>query len=144
MSIEVTWKGDNDPNDPYNWPFARRMAMTTLISVGGLVSTMSTSMMAPALTQISTDLGLSASATQLALSIYLLAFVFGPFIIAPFSEMYGRKPAWLFCHSWYLFWNALCPLNKSKSIMIAGRFLSGFGGSVGIAVSVYPLPTNNC
>ncbi|CZR55833.1 related to multidrug resistant protein [Phialocephala subalpina] len=135
MILEVTWNGDADPKDPYNWPFGKRMAMTVLISAGGLVSTIGTSMMAPALPQISTDLALGASATQLALSIYLLAFVFGPFVIAPFSEMYGRKPAWLFCHSWFIFWNALCPLNKSSSILIMGRFLSGLGGSVGIALA---------
>lgn len=95
---------------------------------------MSTSMVAPALSQISIDLAIGDSVTQLTMSIYLLAFVFGPLIIAPFSEMYGRKPAYIGAHLWYISWNSLCPVSKSVGMMVAGRFLSGFGGSVSIAV----------
>jgi len=111
--------------------------MTILLSLGGLVCTMSTSMIAPALNQISIDLDISPSVTQLTMSIYLLAFVFGPLLIASFSEMYGRRPAYILAHLLYILWNTLCPVNKSKGLMIAGRFLSGLGGSVSIAVSLH-------
>ena len=110
--------------------------MTVLLSFGGLVCTMSTSMIAPALNQISIDLDMQPSVMQLTLSIYLLAFVFGSPIIASLSEVYGRKPAYILAHVWYILWNTLCPINKSKGLVIAGRFLSGFGGSVSIAVSL--------
>jgi MFS family permease len=113
--------------------------MTILLSLGGLICTMSTSMIAPALNQISIDLDMKPSLMQLTLSIYLLAFVFGPILIASFSEMYGRKPAYILAHLWYIIWNTLCPVNKSKELMIASRFLSGFGGSVSIAVSHRPI-----
>lgn len=109
--------------------------MAILMSLGGLVSNMTTAVMAPALTPIGADLGMSAAETQVALSIYVLALAFGPLIIAPFSEMYGRKPVWIFCHLWFILFNSLCPINNSKGVMIAGRFLSGLGASVGIAVS---------
>lgn len=91
--------------------------------------------MAPALNEISMDLGISDTETQLTMSIYLLAFVFGPMIIGPLSELYGRKKIWIFCHAWYIAWNALAPVGKSSGMMVAGRFLSGFGGSVSISVS---------
>jgi len=102
------------------------------------VCTMSTSMIAPALNQISADLDMQPSVMQLTLSIYLLAFVFGSPIIASLSEVYGRKPAYILAHLWYIIWNTLCPVNSSKGLMIAGRFLSGFGGSVSTAVSRRP------
>lgn len=95
---------------------------------------MSTSMIAPALHQISIDLDIKSSVAQLTLSIYLLAFAFGPLPIASFSEMYGRKPAYILAHLSYAVWNTLCPVNKARGIMIACRFLSGFGGSVSITV----------
>ncbi len=110
--------------------------MTVLLSLGGLVCTMSTSMIAPVLNQISIDLDMQPSVMQLTLSIYPLAFVFGSPIIASLSEVYGRKPAYILAHVWYILWNTLCPMNKSKGLMIAGRFLSGFGGSVSSAVSL--------
>ncbi|KAG9241816.1 major facilitator superfamily domain-containing protein [Calycina marina] len=131
----VTWDGDDDPKDPYNWPSHRKLIMAAIISLGGLVLTMSASMMAPALPQIGRDLGTKSSETQLTMSVYFLALAFGPMIIAPFSEMYGRKKVWIVCSLWYILFNALCPVGNSKGLMIAGRLLSGFGACVGMALS---------
>ncbi|KAH7379731.1 major facilitator superfamily transporter [Cadophora sp. MPI-SDFR-AT-0126] len=131
----VTWNGEHDKNNPYNWPSSRKYTMTALMSLGGLVSTSSTSMMAPAFSQISNDLRISDSKTQLTMSIYLLAFVFGPMVIGPLSELCGRKKLWIFCHCWYISWNALAPVGQASGMMIAARFLSGFGGSVSISIS---------
>ena len=112
------------------------------MSLGGLVLTMGTSMMAPALPVIADDLHTGSSATQLTLSIYVLAQGVGPLIIAPFSEMYDRKLAWIVFSLWYILWNSICPINKKNGLMIAGRFLSGIGASVGTAVSS-PLPADD-
>ena len=103
-------------------------------SLGGLVCTSSTSMIAPTLHQSSIDLDMKPSVMQLTLSIYLLAFVFGSPVIASVSEIYGRKPAYILAHRWYIIWNTLCSVNKLKGFMISGRFLSRSGGSVSIAV----------
>ena len=105
------------------------------MSLGGLVLTMGTSMMAPALPVIADDLHIGSSATQLTLSIYVLAQGIGPLVIAPFSEMYGRKPVWIVCSLWYILWNTICPVNKTNGLMIVGRFMSGFGASVTTTVS---------
>jgi len=92
---------------------------------------MSASMMAAALPQISRDLGIDISTTQLSFSIYVLGLGFAPIIIAAMSEMYGRKPVWLACNAWYVLWNALCPVGMSHGLLIAGRFLAGSGAGVG-------------
>ena len=90
---------------------------------------MGASMMAPALLEIGGDLRLGSSATQLMLSIYVLAQGFGPLIVAPFSEIYDRRLVWISCNLWFVLWNTLCLVHKSKRLMIAGRFLSGLGAS---------------
>lgn len=108
-----------------------------MLSLCGLVSLMAASMVAPALGQISEDLVLTPASASLTLSIYILAFAFGPLLIGPLSELYGRKPLWFICHAYFIFWNTLCPVQKSKGLMIVGRFMSGLGGSVGIAVCVF-------
>ena len=92
--------------------------------------------MAPALADISGDLHIGSSETNLTLSIYILALAFGPLFISPLSEMLGRKPVYIGCHAWYILWNALCPVGKSRALLIVGRFLSGLGSSVGLAVSI--------
>lgn len=90
--------------------------------------------MAAALPEIAEALTLSTSTTQIAFSVYLLGLAFGPFPIAAFSETFGRRPAWLLSHLWYILWNSLCPVGNSGALMITGRLFSGFGASVGPAV----------
>ncbi|MCJ1251792.1 hypothetical protein MMC30_009030 [Trapelia coarctata] len=131
---EVKWD-DNDPEDPYNWPTRKKWSITLLTSGTGLVTLMSGTMMAPALTTIGPDLDLNEAATQLALSIFLLSFAFGPMVLAPMTELYGRRSVWLLAGVWYALWNMICGFSHNSATMIAGRFLSGLGASAEFAVS---------
>lgn len=101
------------------------------------MSLMSTSMIAPALGDISQDFHTRDSETNLILSIYILALAFGPLIISPLSEMFGRKWVYLGCHVWYICWNAVAPVGKIKALLIVGRFSSGLGASVALAVCTH-------
>ena len=91
--------------------------------------------MAPALAQIANALHINEEETQMALSIYVLAFAFGPLVLAPCSEVFGRKPVWLASSLWYIIWNLLCGFAGSKETMISARFFSGLGASSQFAVS---------
>ncbi|PYH85262.1 MFS general substrate transporter [Aspergillus uvarum CBS 121591] len=106
----ATWDSPNDPHDPYNWPSMRKISVTLIVSLGQLVTLMSTSMMAAALTQIGADLHLGSTATQITFSVFILGLAFAPFLIAALSEMYGRQPIWIASNLFYILWNALCPL----------------------------------
>ncbi len=65
----------------------------------------------------------------MALSIYLLATAFGPLVIGPLSEIYGRKSILHGSNIWFLIWNIVCGFANSKGTLIAARFLAGFGAS---------------
>lgn len=123
-----------EPLNPLDWSQTRRLTTTLLISLCGLVSLMTASVMAPALPTIAQDLSLSPTIVSLTLSIYLLAFAFGPLLIGPLSEIYGRRPIWLACHAYFILWNTLCPVKKNTGMMVVGRFMAGLGGSVGVAL----------
>ncbi|WQF90159.1 Putative major facilitator superfamily, MFS transporter superfamily [Colletotrichum destructivum] len=125
-----SWNGSDDPENPYNWPSLRKISISVIVSFGQLVTLMSTSMMAAALGRISHDLGIDESTTQVTFSIFILGLAFAPFPIASFSEMYGRKPVWLFCNAFYVLWNALCPVGSLPALMIISRFLAGSGASL--------------
>lgn len=100
---------------------------------------MTTSMMAAALDQISTDLHMSSSLTQMAFSVYVLGLGFGPFVVSPLSEVYGRRSVWIACNLWYILWNGICPVGGSV-LMIIGRLFAGLGASSGVTVSAMLLP----
>lgn len=113
----------------------RKISVALIVSLGQLVTLMSTSMMAAALTKIGADLHLGSTATQILFSIFILGLAFAPFLIAALSEMYGRRSIWIASNMFYILWNALCPVNSSVGLMTVGRFLAGSGASAGILVS---------
>ncbi|KAJ5801829.1 MFS general substrate transporter [Penicillium psychrosexuale] len=131
----ATWDSPQDPHDPYNWSSMRKISVALIVSLGQLVTLMSTSMMAAALTQIGADLHLGSTATQITFSIFILGLAFAPFLIAALSEMYGRRPIWIASNIFYILWNALCPVNSSVGLMTVGRFLAGSGASAGITLT---------
>lgn len=135
---QATWDGIDDPADPFNWPAALKITVAFIIALAQLVCLMSTSMMAAALDQISSDLDIGSSTTQVTFSVFVLGLAFAPFPIAALSELYGRKPVWLVCNTCYMLWNALCPVGNSLPLMVIGRFLAGSGASVGITVRSNP------
>jgi predicted MFS family arabinose efflux permease len=134
-TIIVSWDGPSDPTNPYNWSQPHKWAITLLTSLGGLVTLMSGPMLAPALDVIGADLHISQAEASMALSIYILAFAFGPMVLAPCSEVWGRKVVWVVGGSWYLLWNALCGVSRSKGLLITGRMMAGLGASAEFAVS---------
>ncbi|KAH6989382.1 major facilitator superfamily domain-containing protein [Ilyonectria sp. MPI-CAGE-AT-0026] len=132
---EVTWDGPDDPENPYNWPSHRKITVAVVCSASQLVTTMSASMIAPALDQILKDLGMSTSTGQIAFSVFFLGLGFAPFLVAALAETYGRKPIWLAGNVWYILWNSLCPVGFSPAVMILGRFMSASGASVGVTLT---------
>lgn len=93
-------------------------------------------MVAPALDSMASDLKVTSGTEQyLMMSIFLLAYALGPFVIAPLSEMYGRVVVLQSANMFYLVFNIVCGFASSSGQMFAFRFLSGFGGSAPQAVS---------
>lgn len=130
----ATWNGPDDPSNPYNWPASRKVLIGLVFSFSQLVTLMSASIMAAALGNISHDLNIDSSTAQITLSIYFLGLGIGPFFIAALCEMNGRKSIWVISNLWYVLWNAVCPVGKSKVVMIIGRFLAATGAGAGTIV----------
>lgn len=131
---QVTWDGPDDPANPLNWSAWMKWAVTLLTSLGSMVTMMSSTMIAPALPTISRDLHINDETTQLTLSIFVLSFAFGPMVLAPTSEIFGRKPVWLLSGCFYILWNTVCGFSTTNGLIIASRLFSGLGGSVQYAV----------
>ncbi|KAF3046290.1 hypothetical protein E8E11_005222 [Didymella keratinophila] len=123
-----------DPRNPKDWPTRTKRAVTDVLSATGFNRIMVSTIMAPALTIIAIELHMSHIESVMALSIYLLATAFGPLVIGPLSEVYGREEILHASNIWFLVWNIVCGFAKTKEVLIAARFLAGFGAS-----SIYAL-----
>lgn len=61
-------------------------------------------------------------------SVYLLGFCFGPLVIAPLSELYGRLPLYNICNLFFVVFNIACAKAPNLGGLIAFRFLAGLFG----------------
>ncbi|WPH03971.1 putative transporter [Acrodontium crateriforme] len=134
----VTWESTDDPLNPLNWPQYRKWTVTILVSLGSFVTLMSGSMIAPALPELSRDLHKSEATAALTLSIFILAFGFAPLVLAPLTEVWGRRPVWLVCGVLYSVWSVVCGVAPNKATLVAARLLAGISGSVDFVMS-YPV-----
>jgi multidrug resistance protein len=60
--------------------------------------------------------------------VYLLGFAFGPLLIAPLCEMYGRLPLYASCNILFVVFSIACAVCNSLNQLIAFRFLMGCAG----------------
>ncbi|KAL3475842.1 major facilitator superfamily domain-containing protein [Aspergillus californicus] len=131
----VAFASPYDAENPKDWPTGRKWAVTDVLSATGFNRIMVSTIMAPALSTIASELDMNPTESAMSLSIYLLATAIGPLLIGPLSEVYGRKPILHASNIWFLIWNIVCGFANSKEILIASRFLAGFGASAIYALS---------
>lgn len=134
--MQVTWDGPADPANPRNWPIRRRHVASVLISFFNVVGPLSSSIVAPAIPTMKEDLHTSDTVGTMILSIYMLAFSFGPLITSPLSEMYGRLPILQGGNLFFLVFNTACGSARTPAQMLAFRFLAGMGGCASQSVSL--------
>lgn len=92
-------------------------------------------MVAPALTKMAAELKIKSEIeTQMALSIFVLAYAVGPLCFGPLSETFGRAYVLQFSNLCYVCWNLGCGFAQTPGQLIAFRFMSGIAGSAPLAI----------
>ncbi|KAF2230587.1 MFS general substrate transporter [Viridothelium virens] len=126
----VDWGGPNDPENPMNWSTVKKVTAIGNVSLITLLSPLASTMISPATADImatfhSTDETLGAFVT----SVYLLGYAFGPLVIAPLSEIFGRAILYNVCNFIFLIFSIACALSNNLSALIVFRLLAGIGAS---------------
>lgn len=67
-------------------------------------------------------------------SVYLLGYAFGPLILAPLSELYGRLVVYHTCNLLFVLMTVTCALSRNMNMLIAFRFLAGTFGSCPLTI----------
>ncbi|KAF4455990.1 multidrug resistant [Fusarium albosuccineum] len=126
----VTWEDSKDSSNPHNWTKNKKWLSTILVSCFTFISPVSSTMLAPALPDLADEFDIDSDfQTYLIMSIFLLAYAVGPFILAPLSEMYGRVVVLQSANMIFLIFNTVCGFSKTQQQILVFRFLSGLGGS---------------
>lgn len=131
----VTWDGPDDSENPKNWSTKRKWAATFVVSSFTFISPVASSMVAPALTTIATDFGITSEVeSQLVLSVFILAYAVGPLFLGPLSELFGRRKVLQLSNIFFFAFNLGCGFAQTSGQMIVFRFLSGLGGSAPLSI----------
>ena len=87
-------------------------------------------MFAPAIPQVLRDFRSTDELLgSFAVSIFVLGFAFGPLVIAPLSELYGRLHIYHITNMLFIVFTIACAVSNSLSMLMAFRFFQGLAGS---------------
>lgn len=76
----------------------------------------------------------SVDLASFSVSVYVLGYAFGPLVIAPLSELYGRLPVYHTNTFLFLCWNIACGRATNLSMFIGFRFMAGLFGSCPVTI----------
>ncbi|KAI1370335.1 MFS general substrate transporter [Hypoxylon crocopeplum] len=126
----------NDDRLPKMWSRPKKWTATLILSAFAFLQPLSETMLAPAQIHISNDLHISQPYQWLLVnSLILIGVGLSPLLLAPLSEVYGRKPILVTGSIIFLVWNTACGAAVTLGQMLAFRLLSGFGACVADAIA---------
>ncbi|ODQ79519.1 hypothetical protein BABINDRAFT_176412 [Babjeviella inositovora NRRL Y-12698] len=127
----VTWDGPDDPEHPRNWAARRKWIATVVVSSYTFVSPYSSSVISLGVSFIAEDFHIESAFTKaLLVSIFVLAWAIGPMVLAPLSEMYGRRVMLNYSILVLLAFNFGCAFAQNTTQMLVFRFLAADGETV--------------
>ncbi|PLB35948.1 MFS transporter [Aspergillus candidus] len=125
----VDFEGPNDLENPFNWPQWKKLRQLVLMAVNTFITPLASSMFAPGVAGVMRDFRESdMMLASFVVSIYVLGYMVGPFIIAPLSEMYGRVPLYHTCNVLFLIFTIACAVAQSMPQLMVFRLLAGIAG----------------
>ncbi|KAL2756025.1 hypothetical protein ACRALDRAFT_1042925 [Sodiomyces alcalophilus JCM 7366] len=127
--------GDADPMCPRSMSKARKWIIVIIVSLGSFCVTAASSIYSSTYAQMNAEFGTSRIVATLGLSLFVLGISFGPMLLSPLSEFYGRRPIYIIAWSMYLIWTVVSAVSKNIETMLVSRFFTGLSGSAFLAVS---------
>ena len=112
-----------------------RLFLTIFLGVMSAMAPLSTDMYLPALPELSSDFGISASVTQMTLTMTMLGMGAGQMIMGPVSDRYGRKWPLLAGMAVFALTAFGCAAVPDIHAFLVLRFLMGFAGASGIVIA---------
>ena len=92
-------------------------------------------MFAPGVPEVMTEFhSTNTTLAGFVVSVYVLGYAFGPLIIAPLSELYGRLPVYHVSNILFVVFTVACAVASNLNMLIGFRFLQGTFGSTPLTI----------
>ncbi|KAI8632690.1 major facilitator superfamily domain-containing protein [Xylariaceae sp. FL1651] len=126
----VDWHGPDDPQNALNWGEGRKWCHIVIMAFLTFLVPLGATMFAPAVPQAVREFDIKSGVlSSLVLSIYILGWMFGPLILGPASEIYGRLIVYTLTSISYVAFTVACALSPHVVFLVVFRFLAGCAGS---------------
>ena len=114
---------------PFTWSEPRKTYTTWLSCAVTVVTAYTAGAYSLAAPQMSQEWGVSLVAIYVGITTFTTGFAIAPMILAPFSEINGRKPVFIATGILFVICQLCCAVTRSFPGMLVARFWLGVGGS---------------
>ncbi|ETI24209.1 hypothetical protein G647_03578 [Cladophialophora carrionii CBS 160.54] len=118
-----------DYDNPLAWSLTRKKLMTYLSCSVNIAAAYSAGSYASPTLQLTRKWGISAVAYKTGITIFTVGFGIAPMILAPFSEINGRRPVFVVTGLLFVICQICCAVTDSFAGMLLARLFLGVGGS---------------
>ncbi|OJJ79575.1 uncharacterized protein ASPGLDRAFT_77456 [Aspergillus glaucus CBS 516.65] len=124
----------NPPNlkkygSPFLWPKWRKSIMIWISCAVTALAGYSAGEASPASTELTAEWGISSVVYNLAITIFCVGFGLAPMVLAPFSEINGRRPIFVISGIIFVACTIACGGTHSFAGLVIGRLFQGVGAS---------------
>ncbi|KAK5996775.1 MFS transporter cpaT [Cladobotryum mycophilum] len=127
---EVGWDGEDDPENPMNWSTLKKTVNIGIVSILAFITPLASSTIVPGVPLMAKDFDETRKPViSLVVSIFVLGFAFGPLLLSPLSELYGRRIVYNISNVGHLGFTIGCALAPNIASFIVFRFIAGCFGA---------------
>ncbi|GEQ70689.1 hypothetical protein JCM33374_g4368 [Metschnikowia sp. JCM 33374] len=149
--IYINWEGNNDPDNPHNWPLYYKVIFVIKIIALTALIYMAAALYTPSLTVVMQEMKVSRVKATLPLTFFAIGYGIGPMIFSPLSEnaRFGRNTIYIVTLFIFFILQIPTALVTDIASLTVLRFLAGFfaspvlatgGASIGDVISPEYMP----
>lgn len=125
---DVTWV-EGDPENPRNWSLLYKILVVASMGYGATVIALASTCYSVTIPGLEEEFGITKIVGLLGITTYLLGMAAGSLLLAPLSEMYGRRPIYFVSVGLFTILTLPVALVRNIETILICRFLSAFFGS---------------
>ena len=125
---------DDDGENPQDWPMWRKALIIFFMSYSTLVVVMYSTSYTSGIPGMMATFGIqSKTLVVLGITTYLAGLALGSLLLAPLSEMYGRRPVYLIAVAAFTVLIIPCALSNNLAQILVLRFFGAIAGAAMIS-----------
>ncbi|GAA5844274.1 hypothetical protein JCM3766R1_002894 [Sporobolomyces carnicolor] len=129
--IQLVHFEPGDPENPMNWPKAKKWMITFLLCMMTCFIGLSTTAFSSGIPTMTEEFGVINVVGQIGMFTFNAACAVAPLFLAPFCELVGRREVFLSAYACFVLIFILLSEGTNITCEIVGRLLSGIFGSCG-------------